>query len=585
MATVSINDFKTSSHKEDYIIKFIEKVENGELWRLGASGNEGVAVIGYSKKTDQDKFIGDLRSNFVGTLESRKSGRSIMLSTTSGVLIPLSRLWREELKGSRGSAGGGGIEKKDVEVLSEAMFCFYFAIFLKGKENEYSSVEWQSINNSNEVRQLLTKYGISSVCGRMLVDREFVSRIPKVTLFLNNNRWHNRLVMQMNAFFAKYNFSGTTWYAMRTDVIPRQYNPYLLYNVCANRAKTANDFRTATDSNKWNPADIWIFNPKSIAGMKKFLSKVNQLNSLTPNYVVGYLNAVNNYISAQYKQRNLYPVSLKAPGSSVHISEENYKGSSYYKVVHYRQVLFTNGNQDVKLQFSVDIVDKNTNQITNRNYMIGNMKTKTAASGGFRLEIEVVSGGGGGARYGSAGTENYSWIINETDSSGVRKLRQLRNSQTSISQHFPSGRIWAGGLHYLNLMRNGTIRPSDYPAWEQYCNVLFAEITGDSGTTFDVSAIRGLNTPEKQLEALLNKVAAGEIGVAIKDITNRLKRDITMENLYDLMASQRYSAGVRPEQLERRLKAYGNEFKTEIESMPPSAAKLIYESCFHVKVY
>ena len=391
--------------------------------------------------------------------------------------------------------------------------------------------------------------------------------------------------MQMDAFFAKYSFSGSNWFAMRTDVIPDQYNPYILYNACANKAKTAFDFKTATDSNKWNPADIWIFNPRSIAGMKKFLSKANQLNSLTPDYVVGYLNAVNNYISAQYKQKNLYPVSLKAPSATVHISEENYRGSSYYKVVHYKHVIFTNGNQDAKIQFSVDIVDKITNQITKRNYMVGNIKTKTAENGGARLEIEVVSGGGGGARYGSAGTENYSWIINETDSSGVQKLKQLRSSQTAIKEHFPSGKIWAGGLHYLNLIKKGTIKPSDYPAWEQYCNVLFAEITGDRGTTFDVSAIRGANNPTEQLKALLNKVAAGEIGLAINDITSRLKRDITVENLYDLMASQRYSAGVRPEQLQRRLKAYGNEFKDEIESLPPSQAKLVYESCFHVKVY
>lgn len=585
MATVALSAFTSSSHQTDYRLKFIEKVEKGEQWKLGASGSEGVAVIGYTQKTKQTKFLNDLRSDFVGTLQKNKVKSSIMLPTTSGVDIPLSKLWREELKGSRGSSGGGGVEKKDVEVLSEAMFCFYFAVYLNKKQKKYSPIEWESINTTQEARALLTKYGLTPNCGRMLADKEFTARISKIKIFLNQKGWHNRLVMQMDAFFAKYSFSGSNWYAMRTDVIPAQYNPYILYNACANKAKTAFDFKTATDSNKWNPADIWIFNPRSIGGMKKFLSKVNQLNSLTPDYVVGYLNAVNNYISSQYKQKNLYPVSLKAPAATVHISEENYKGSSYYKVVHYKHVIFTNGNQDAKIQFSVDIVDKITNQITKRNYMVGNIKTKTAENGGARLEIEVVSGGGGGARYGSAGTENYSWIINETDSSGVQKLRNLRNSQTAIKEHFPSGKVWAGGLHYLNLIKRGSIKPEDYPAWEQYCNVLFAEITGDRGTTFDVSAIRGANNPTDQLKALLNKVAAGEIGVAIKDITSRLKRDVTVENLYDLMASQRYSAGVRPEQLQRRLKAYGNEFKDEIESLPPSQAKLVYESCFHVKVY
>jgi hypothetical protein len=585
MATIALSAFTSSSHQTEYRLKFIEKVENAEQWKLGAAGNEGVAVIGHTQKSKQTKFINDLKSDFVGTLNRLKKKSSIMLPTTSGAEVSLSKLWREELKGTRGSAGGAGVEKKDVEVLSEAMFCFYFAIYLNKKQKKYSPIEWEAISTTQEARALLMKYGLTFNCGRMLVDPEFTSRISKVKIFLNQKGWHDRLVMQLDAFFAKYSFSGSNWFAMRTDVIPSQYNPYLLYNACANKAKTAFDFKTATDSNKWNPADIWIFNPRSIAGLKKFLVKTNQLNSLTPDYVVGYLNAVNNYISAQYKQKNLYPVSLKAPAATVHISEENYRGSSFYKVVHYKHVIFTNGNQDAKIQFSVDIVDKLTNQITKRNYMVGNIKTKTAENGGARLEIEVVSGGGGGARYGSAGTENYSWIINQTDSSGVRKLTQLRNQQTAIKEHFPTGKIWAGGLHYLNLIKKGSIKESDYPAWEQYCNQLFAEITGDRGTTFDISAIRGANTPKEQLKALLNKVAAGEIGLAIQEISSRLKRDITVENLYDLMASQRYSAGVRPEQLQRRLKAYGNEFKTEIESLPPSEAKLVYESCFHVKVY
>ena len=586
MATVKIADFKTSSHALEYSIKFIEKIENGEQWKLGASGSEGIAIIGYPQKLKNEKFINDLKTDFVKALQKEKTGNSILLPTTSGVYIPLSKLWREELKGSRGAAGSGeSIDKKDVEVLSEAMFCFYFAVYLNKQQNKYSSGEWDSINTTAEVKLLLSKYGLTSNCGRILVDGEFVSRISKVKTFLNEKKWHDRLVMQMKAFFAKYTFSGPNWYAMRTDVIPHQYNPYVLYNACAGKAKKAFDFKTATDSNKWNPADIWIFNPRSIGGMKKFLSKVNQLNNLTPDYVVGYLNAVNNYISAQYKQKNLYPVSLKAPTSTVQISEENYKGSSYYKVIHYKKVLYTNGNQDAKLQFSIDIVDKITNQVSKRNYIVGNIKTKTAGGGGARLEIEVVSGGGGGARYGSAGTENYSWIINETDSSGINKLKQLRNSQTAIKQHFPTGKVWAGGLHYYKLMKNKSIKVEDYPAWEKYCNVLFKEVGKDRGTTFDVTSIKGTTTPEKQLEAILNKVAAGEIAVSVKDITNRLKRDITMENLYDLMASQRYSAGVRPEQLQRRLKAYGNEFKDEIESLPPSEAKLVYESCFHVKVY
>lgn len=583
MATANLATFTTSSHKLDYQLEFIRKVENKESWKLGASGTEGVAIIGYKQDSKQKKFITDLKKNFVDTMNNLKTKSSYMLPTTSGVDVNLTKLWRDELKGKKVPVSGGeSIQKKDVEVLSEAMFCFYFAIWLKGKKDRYSPTEWKTIKTAQQARELMLKYGIISICGRMLSDNEFISRIGIVTVFLNDKGWHDRLAMQMKAFFAKYNFTGSNWFAMRTDVIPSQYNPYLLYNACANKAARAFDFKSATDSNKWNPADIWIFNPTSIRGMKKYLQKVNTLNSLTPDYVVGYMNAVNNYIASQYKQKNMYPVSLKAPSSTVHISEENYRGSSYHKIVHYQGIEYINGNQDAKIQFSVDLADKITGQITKKSYIVGNIKTKTAANGGARLEIEVK---GGGARYGSAGTENYSWIISETDSSGVNKLKALRDKQTAIQDHFPKGKIWAGGLHYLKLKKSGKIAATDYLAWEQYCNVLFAEVTGDSSTKFDITRISKASDPDQKIEAILNKVAAGEIALAVKDITNRLKRDITVENLYDLMASQRYHAGVRPEQLQRRLKSYGSEFKQEIESLPPSASKMVYESCFHVKVY
>ena len=37
------------------------------------------------------------------------------------------------------------ISNKDVEVLSEALFCYYFAIYKKKKENTYDVSEWDNI--------------------------------------------------------------------------------------------------------------------------------------------------------------------------------------------------------------------------------------------------------------------------------------------------------------------------------------------------------------------------------------------------------------------------------------------------------
>ena len=69
---------------------------------------------------------------------------------------------------------------------------------------------------------------------------------------------------------------------------------------------------------------------------------------------------------------------------------------------------------DAKIKFEVDNVDKQSGKIVDKAYIRGSIKTKTVKSGGARLEIEA----GGAARYGSMGTENYQWIIKETDNSG-----------------------------------------------------------------------------------------------------------------------------------------------------------------------
>ena len=61
----------------------------------------------------------------------------------------------------------------------------------------------------------------------------------------------------------------------------------------------------------------------------------------------------------------------------------------------------------------------------------------------------------------------------------------------------------------------------------------------------------------------LSKVVAAEIGVAMEFITNSIMRDITVENLYNLSAAQRFSAGITPAQLERKRNILGSSKKLE----------------------
>ena len=41
------------------------------------------------------------------------------------------------------------ISKKDVEVLSEALFCYYFAIYKNRKQKQYSFYDWLTIKNTS----------------------------------------------------------------------------------------------------------------------------------------------------------------------------------------------------------------------------------------------------------------------------------------------------------------------------------------------------------------------------------------------------------------------------------------------------
>jgi len=88
-------------------------------------------------------------------------------------------------------------------------------------------------------------------------------------------------------------------------------------------------------------------------------------------------------------------------------------------------------------------------------------------------------------------------------------------------------------------------------------------------------------TPE---EAFLNKTHAGEVAVAVNDIVNKIKRDITVENLFDLAASQRLSAGVRAEQLERRRNTVSKDLESDLNAIPPGSASVIWEACFYIVV-
>ena len=96
------------------------------------------------------------------------------------------------------------VSNKDVEVLSEALFCYYFAIWKKGKKAKYDSSVWNTITSAGQLSAWTNKLGITSMVKNVNSDSAFTLRLGKVSEFLTKNKgfWENALVSEMDAFFS-----------------------------------------------------------------------------------------------------------------------------------------------------------------------------------------------------------------------------------------------------------------------------------------------------------------------------------------------------------------------------------------------
>ena len=232
-----------------------------------------------------------------------------------------------------------------------------------------------------------------------------------------------------------------------------------------------------------------------------------------PSYNVKMMEKLNNRIYLLFKQGNLFPVSLKAPTGGAKVVLENDKMSDLQKVVRYDKLEYTNGNQDAKIKFRVDEVDKESGKVVRKDYIRGQIKTKTVMSGGARLEIEA----GGAARYGSMGTENYQYLIRETDRTGIKSLNDIRGEQEFREQKQKywgktKGAQWLGRAEYVKHFKKD---PEEFQAMiEPYTQALFQKV---NKKFFDVSSV---GNPKRTAEAFLSKTHAGEVAVVREYITN-----------------------------------------------------------------
>ena len=230
------------------------------------------------------------------------------------------------------------INNKDVEVLSEALFCYYFAIYNKKKQSVYTDGVWNRIKNAKDLTSFTYSFGITPMVKNVNKDPAFLSRVPKVMEFLINRKsfWANALKSQMEAFFSGANLkSGNSYFIMRADMIPKEYDPYTAYDELSQKVRGKLGFRGTIDKDKWNPSDVWIFTRKSMNDLKKFIMLFKNQLINQPEYSVKMMEKLNNKIYSLYQDGVLLPVSLKAPTGKAKVVFENDVTSDIVKVVKY----------------------------------------------------------------------------------------------------------------------------------------------------------------------------------------------------------------------------------------------------------
>ena len=466
------------------------------------------------------------------------------------------------------TTASASISGKIVEVMSEAFFCIYVALKMANTLNKYNKDEtyknWDEIQSKKEIDDFAREYKILPFVETELNSSVFNQYVKFANDFLVDNQWHERLLSQVEKFFLTHSPTGQ-YKLLRADNLPKDMDPYKVYEVVANDIKAKIGFARPVDKDKWNPADVWFFNETARKTLIKELGNLNKKLVKKPQSSVDYLNDLNQLIFKLFEKKELYPISLKAPkGTSANITSVN-EDSDIEQVIKFDKVDLGQNNLDVKLRFELIYQKKKTKKLIDKKS--GYLKSKTD-TGGFRLEMEIP---GSGARFGSLGTENYQYIIFNTDKTGVNKLlreRKKSNTYSSIPDNFKAGNkelTWLGASGYQKLSKT---KGGAKNYLEGYMQSLFRKL---NNAEFKISKTRA----EKEI---LNKTIASEIAIAINGITSQLGKEATLENLYSLATSQGLRVGISKEQLVAR----GEKAKNIVDK---NIAQTVFDSCFHIKIF
>ena len=466
--------------------------------------------------------------------------RAGLLRGEERVETPLSSLAKTELYGGTfGKAGAvGGV---DTEVMSEvlSMYCLAYRI-VKGK--------LLTTGSDFNIGADLNKAVWASVAKRCWIPRStFSFSNPKdrqdLVTFANKKAggskytWLESCIAQSKIMMQKLTIKGNAnifsdkFFAKGTSKI----DPYTAYLASGNTA----------DPNKWNPADIWIFNSEGLSEMRRFNADVKKVGKS--------VITLNQFLVKQWDDNNIYPISLKklnpsSPNFSLVNSNEYVERISIDDQKNPLVIEFDDNrsNRDVKINFVLETVKLNkgmTAEQAQRNIMgnIGTvdkdknkeirLKFKVSTRG---IDLEYTQSGPGKKKYseakgGALGYQEYNKIISGTSKQGIYELNKIKKNykDTDLVLKMDNNNFTSHGVNIGNPNLNIAAGYLD-------------EIWG----TINDNNRYNKEAYNKNPVHMKDKVISGELGVSIHKISNTKVKETVIQNLYNACASVGIGMGV-----------------------------------------
>ena len=495
-----------------------------------------------------------------------------------------SKLFKSEEFGGAGAVKLGG---KVTEVLSEGFFCVYLALKLNNKLAKFDYAKaFRTIDTEAKFKAWCTDEGISTMLTYQLQDTKFLSHAKNYYLYLSTPVSSGQQTIdgvfraQVKAFTARSEVTLNTGFKLqRQDMLKHTgADPYKVFSTLAKKIKGEFHLSSAPRDEKWNPGDGWAIDTAGISAIKVCENTARDKAGLMGQYQAGILNSLNMCVQEQWKEKHLYPISLKLPGGHVHITLENEKDASgagvIKKVIEFEKIKFANSNQDVQVYFDLKYTKRDTGEVVDTFKL--KLKTKTK-SGGHRFEIEAQKGGG--ARNGTIGMGGQEHIVNETAPAAVRHLNDFRNQHEDlVEQKYLDS---SDATKWINADEMGSklkeVGPDKFattmsPYFEELYNLL-----GEGGNPI----------PGQKGEWYLNKSHSGEIGYLLSKITRPSVKNSIIQNIYDIANSQRFAVGLDVTEAQMKAMKKGAPGEPDIELIDPSnltTYRTLFESSLHYVV-